>query len=116
HPMCHLPPDQARHRLLEATRDDWADVVLSDLGRAHPDLHGLVSRLDVTRWGHAMVSPEPGFVWSEGRRQASSVRGAVHFAHTDLSGIALFEEALDHGVRAAEEVLVALGRTEPSWR
>jgi hypothetical protein len=34
------------------------------------------------------------------------VRG-VHFAHSDLSGIALFEEAFYHGVRAAEEVLSA---------
>ena len=31
-------------------------------------------------------------------------RGVVHFAHTDLSGIALFEEAFDHGLRAAREV------------
>jgi hypothetical protein len=29
-------------------------------------------------------------------------------AHSDLSGLALFEEALHHGLRAAEEVLVGL--------
>jgi len=33
----------------------------------------------------------------------------VHFAGADLSGVALFEEAFDHGVRAAEEVLAAQG-------
>jgi hypothetical protein len=34
----------------------------------------------------------------------------VHFAHTDLSGLALFEEAFWHGRRAAAEILVAQGR------
>ena len=42
--------------------------------------------------------------------------GRVHFAHTDLSGLALFEEAHDHGVRAAEEVLTALGFAAPTIR
>ena len=31
-------------------------------------------------------------------------RGKIHFAHTDLSGVALFEEAFDHGLRAAREI------------
>ncbi len=31
----------------------------------------------------------------------------MHFAHSDLSGVALFEEAFYHGLRAAEEVLTA---------
>jgi hypothetical protein len=34
----------------------------------------------------------------------------VHFAHSDLSGIALFEEAQDRGVLAAERVLARLGK------
>jgi len=37
----------------------------------------------------------------------------VHFANTDLSAVALFEEALYHGVRAAEEVLG--GRGGGTW-
>jgi len=35
--------------------------------------------------------------------------GAVHFAGTDLSGVALLEEAFFHGVRAAEEILAVRG-------
>jgi hypothetical protein len=34
--------------------------------------------------------------------------GRLHFAHTDLSRLALFEEAFDHGLRAAREVAEAL--------
>lgn len=109
HPMTDLDAGRARQRLLTATRDEWAEAVLADLGVAHPDLPELTTRLDVMRWGHAMIRPEPGFVWGDARRRAARPYRGVHFAHSDLSGVALFEEAFDHGVRAAEEVLRTRG-------
>jgi hypothetical protein len=42
------------------------------------------------------------------RAARTSPVGKLHFAHTDLSGLALFEEAFDHGLRAAREVAAAL--------
>ena len=107
HPLCEYPPREARRMLLGQTWNESADVVLTDLRRAHPDIDGLVERLDVMRWGHAMVRPRPGFIWGGARAAAVQPYRNVHFAHSDLSGIALFEEAFAHGVRAAEEVLVA---------
>jgi glycine/D-amino acid oxidase-like deaminating enzyme len=107
YPLCGHDEHHERARLLSAGRDAWADVALTDLGRAHPDLRALTDRIDVMRWGHAMVRPKPGFVWSGARRNAGAPHGAIHFANTDLSGVALFEEALYHGVRAAEEVIEA---------
>lgn len=98
-----------RERLLAAGRDDWAEVALADLSRAHPDIRTLTERLDIMRWGHAMIRPRPGFVWSPARLRASDPHGAIHFANTDLSAVALFEEALYHGVRAAEDVLGGRG-------
>lgn len=98
---------------------DWADcarLVMADLRRAHPTLDGLVARLDVMRWGHAMVRPEPNLLWDDAFLALSKPLGRVHFAHTELSGLALFEEAQDHGLRAAEEVLAALGHPGGSWR
>ena len=89
---------------------DWrscADVTLTDLSRAHSDIRALVERLDVMRWGHAMISPRPNFIWSETRARAQKPYRNIHFAHTDLSGIALFEEAFYHGVRAAKELQTA---------
>ncbi len=62
------------------------------------------------RWGHAMIRPKPGFVWGDARRAAAEPFRGVHFAHSDLSGVALFEEAFHHGCRAAEEVAQALAR------
>ncbi|HVE72238.1 MAG TPA: FAD-dependent oxidoreductase [Thermoanaerobaculia bacterium] len=98
-------PRVERERLLSTGRDGWAEVALADLSRAHPELRTLATKIDVMRWGHAMVRPEPNFVWGEGRRRAAEPFRGIHFANTDLSGIALMEEALYHGVRAAEEVM-----------
>jgi protoporphyrinogen oxidase len=106
-PFVDSDPRAARERLAAADHAGFCDSVLADLGRAHGGLEALVDRIDVWRWGHAMVRPSPGFIWGPDRRKAAEPYGRVHFAHSDLSGLALFEEALDHGVRAAEEVALA---------
>ncbi|HEX8721725.1 MAG TPA: NAD(P)-binding protein [Pyrinomonadaceae bacterium] len=116
YPLTDADPRSARTRLLSAGRDEWADVALSDLGRAHPDIRALTTRLDVMRWGHAMIRPRVGFQWGGARLKAQRPFGPVHFAHTDLSGVPLFEEAFDHGLRAAEEVLAARGLKFESMR
>jgi len=90
---------------LETDWRGWADVALTDLGRAHAEIRTLTERLDVMRWGHAMIRPRPGFVWGGARAAAQKPYRSIHFAHTDLSGVPLFEEAFYHGLRAADEVL-----------
>ncbi len=107
YPLCDSDPRVARQRLLDAGRDEWAEIALADLSRAHPEMRTLTTRIDVMRWGHAMIRPTPGTVRSEALKRAAEPMGNIHFANTDLSGVALFEEALYHGVRAAEEVLLA---------
>src|SRR5829696_4926980 len=116
YPLTEPDPRDARARLLSAGRDEWAEVTLSDLGRAHRDIRTLARRLDVMRWGHAMIRPRVGFQWGGARVKAQKPFGPVHFAHTDLSGVALFEEAFDHGLRAAEEILAARGLKTESMR
>jgi hypothetical protein len=104
-PLTDANPRAARELLLSADWKHWAEVVLADLRRAHPDLEALVERLDVWRWGHAMVRPTPGVLKGGALEVARRPVGRLHFAHTDLSGMALFEEAQAWGVRAAEAVL-----------
>jgi hypothetical protein len=105
HAFADDSPRDARAELLSMDWGDCADLVMADLERAHPEIDRLVDRLDVMRWGHAMVRPRPGFVWGAARRKAAEAYRGIHFANTDLSGLALLEEAFHHGLRAAEEVL-----------
>jgi hypothetical protein len=107
YPLTDRNTKEARKQLLNLGWSEWAELALADLSRAHPDLRKLVTRLDVMLWGHAMIRPRPGFVWGSARRAAMRPDGGIHFAHSDLSGVALFEEAFSHGVRAADEVLTA---------
>ncbi|MFG0263456.1 MAG: flavin monoamine oxidase family protein [Novipirellula sp. JB048] len=95
----------SRQQLLGMTWADWAEIIIADLSQPHPDIAPLITRMDIMSWGHAMIQPRPGFVWSRERREAVKPVGNLHFAGTDLSGVALMEEAFYHGVRAAEEVL-----------
>jgi hypothetical protein len=110
YPMCDDDPRVARTRLLETDWRGWADITLTDVGQAHKDIRSLVTRLDVMRWGHAMIRPRPGFIWSGALAAAQRPFRGIHFANTDLSGLAIFEEAFDHGIRAAQEVLRVMGQ------
>jgi phytoene dehydrogenase-like protein len=107
YPMCEADPRAARSKLLEMDWRNCADVTLTDLSRAHPEIRSLTERLDVMRWGHAMIRPRPGFIWGGARAAAARPYRGIHFANTDLSGVALFEEAFHHGIRAANEILSA---------
>ena len=99
----------ARRELQALDHATCCDAIVSDLSRAHRGLAEVIERIDVWRWGHAMVSPRPGFIWGGARARASEPWGErVFFAHSDLSGLALFEEAQDHGLRAAEAALRSL--------
>ena len=107
-PLCEALPPESRQQLLEFDWKHWSSLITNDLANAHPDLIPLISQLDVFRWGHAMIRPVPGFHSSEERLAAARPAGDIHFAGTDLSGVALFEEAFWHGRRAADEVIAAL--------
>lgn len=104
YPMCGDP--NGRTTLFNFDWKQLADVCLTDLSRAHPDIYELCERLDVMRWGHAMISPRPNFIWSGIREGAVKPYRNIHFAHTDLGGVALFEEAFCHGKRAANEIIL----------
>jgi len=114
-PLCGEAPRAARERLLATPREAWAEAVLAELARPHPEIRSLVRRIDVAANGHAMVRPRPGFVWGDARRRVEAHAGRVHFAHSDASGFSLFEEAQYRGVAAAERVLARLGVRSESF-
>lgn len=115
YPLAGADVKKERERLLSAKYDEWEQLVVADLSVAHPKIDQLATRLEVMRWGHAMIRPAPGFLFGGAREQAITPLGPLHFAHSDLGGLALFEEANHHGVRAAEAALLGLGREQQSW-
>jgi hypothetical protein len=107
--LSELPPPQARQLFQDTRREAWAAAILEELSVAHGDLPRLTAQLDVFRHGHAMIRPLPGVVHDPARRALQRGWGRLEFAHADLSGLSLFEEANYHGVRAAEAVMSRLG-------
>lgn len=108
-PFVEEDPRESREKMLSLSHEEWVDVIVADLGRAHLGFEEAIERIDVWRWGHAMIRPKPGFIFGEARRQALAPLGRIHFAHSDLSGLALFEEAQYRGVLAAEAIARRLG-------
>jgi hypothetical protein len=55
-----------------------------------------------------MIAPEPGFINGDARKLAATpINNSLFFAHTDLSGISIFEEAFYQGIGAAKQVISA---------
>ena len=106
-----MAPAEGRRLLLETPREVWAESILAELERVHPNIRQLTTRLDIFRNGHAMRRPVPGSLWYGQRQKLADFRGRrITLAHADLSGFSLFEEAQYRGVLAAERVMSALGQ------
>ncbi|MFZ4688518.1 MAG: FAD-dependent oxidoreductase [Polymorphobacter sp.] len=108
-PLSDMAPAAARALLQARPLADWQRIVHDDLVAMNPDLAGAISRIDVWRWGHAMVRPVPGFMWGAARQAAARLVPPVFGAHSDLSGVSIFEEAHYRGTRAAEAAMAHVG-------
>jgi len=94
-------PAAQRAELLRQPWQHWAGVVSNELTGTHPDLPGKLERIDLCRFGHAMSIPTPGLRGSAALAALNDARGRVVFAHADLAGYSVFEEAYTAGVMAA---------------
>lgn len=99
--LCDGPPAVERERALATTHAQWCEHILSDLRRVHPGIDETVRQLDVCVWGHGMIRPVPGLMWGGARQEFARPVGDIHFAHSDLSGLSIFEEAYTRGVQVA---------------
>ncbi len=112
--------DAARGRkwLLERPWAAWRDEIVAELSVAHPDLASKATRVDITRYGHAMAIPVPNSngqigLWPSSnmrkmlsKKERSPVRQVLAwerlaFAHSDWAGYSVFEEAFTAGHGAA---------------
>jgi hypothetical protein len=98
-------PVAERQRALSRTHCDWTDLIVADLAQIHPAIADHIRRIDVWLWGHGMIRPVPGYLWGPTRAQMQQPHGAIVFAHSDMSGISIFEEAFTRGTHAADALL-----------
>lgn len=99
-----LLPSQ-RAALLAGSAQHWATAALSEISAVHPDLPLRLQQVDLMRWGHAMAIPAPGVRSSVQAGALAALRqasGRVHFAHSDLGGSSVFEEAFTLGHLAGQ--------------
>ena len=101
-PLSAGAPEAERRTALARSLSDWQAIVTADLLRVHPELNDHIENIDVWVWGHGMVRPTPGFIWGAARSAAAVQMPPIFFAHSDLSGISIFEEAYCRGRAAGE--------------
>jgi hypothetical protein len=108
-PLSDMPPAKARRQMLNWPLVKWQKMVRDDLLAMHPELTDAISRIDVWRWGHAMVRPVPGYISKLAPQIIAEVKPPLFLAHSDLSGLSLFEEAHYRGTAAAENAMRHIG-------
>lgn len=104
-PLDEKTPKEERMAAYRKSYHDWLEIIIPDLEKMHPGISNLISHVDVWVWGHGMVSPGIGYLWNQKRKEFLKPFGSIEFAHTDMSGISVFEEAQFRGVEAAKKIL-----------
>ena len=102
--------EKRRGELLSGDWRTWSQHVITELGILHPDLPQKVARVELMRWGHGMSIPTPGLRGSAALaalNEPNGLKGRIAFAHSDLAGYSVFEEAYTAGVTAAQSVAKA---------
>ena len=89
--------------LAQATTEQLLLMASQDLVAAYGDRFWQhLDHAHITVRGHAMACPQRGFLSNELLRQLRQEAGSVSYAHADLSGYSVFEEAAWWGVRAGQ--------------
>jgi protoporphyrinogen oxidase len=105
-PLTGGTPAEERKKAQQRSYKEWVGLIVNDLKKVHPDIEEKVESLDIMLWGHAIVQPLPGMAHGTIRQETSaSINDTIHFAHTDLAGSSIFEEAFYQGIHAARKVL-----------
>ena len=110
-----------REQLLQQPFEFWRERIVNSLSQPHPDLLLRATRMDITRYGHAMAIPRPGDQQllsaialgssaskpSQARVNGEAVRllptpqtTRLSFAHSDWAGYSVLEEAFTRGHHA----------------
>jgi len=113
-----LPPKAqglaGRAELLSKSYATYEKEIVDQMTRMFSD-HGFDAESDIAgivlnRWGHAYISPQPGFHFGKDGKNAPReiVRkgyGRIQFGHSELTGYMSHTRALGEGARAASEAM-----------
>lgn len=94
-------PKNARIKALKTTHREWCDMVVADITKLHPDMIPYITNIDISLFGHGMIIPHIGFMKTSKKLKRYK---NFYFAHSDQSGISIFEEAFYQGFRVAKEI------------
>jgi protoporphyrinogen oxidase len=99
---------RARRELYKKPKEYWKQMVFDDLKIAHPTIELVTEIIEIHLFGHGMICPVPGFIYGDAKKEASqSIADKIYFAHSDLSGISIFEEAFHQGINAVNTMIDA---------
>lgn len=108
HALAGMKPGDARWWLERARPEELLGLAATDLRTAYGwRLAACAERADITLRAHAMATPTPGYLSNRGLEALRMTDGRILFAHGDLSGYSVFEEASWWGYEAARRVLMA---------
>lgn len=109
---------QGRAELLRTSFRDYERQIREQFtqmfGRFGFDARRDIAGIILNRWGHAYLSPQPGFFFgtpempAPGEVLRNHPFGAVAFANSDLSGIMDHRASIMEAQRAAQQVMAAL--------
>ena len=99
-------PDAARRWMDTASASEIGTLAAGELRAVYGwRFAPCVERVEITLRGHGMATPVPGTLLDPGLRALRESDGRILYAHSDLSGYSVFEEAAWWGWRAAERLL-----------
>jgi hypothetical protein len=97
---------KSRKELYNKNTEHWKQLVFDDLKIAHPGIERVTEEINIHLLGHGMVSPVPGFIFGSAKKEAAKdINNKIFFAHSDLTGISIFEEAFHQGINIVNTIL-----------
>lgn len=108
--LCMSDPQSERRSAANRTNEQWLEEILAELRPVHADVDEKLREVEIKLWGHAMLRPTLGAIWTDRMQRLEQLNKIPHvyFAHSDHSGISIFEEAFSQGTRAALKLIKEL--------
>ncbi|MBR1375531.1 MAG: twin-arginine translocation pathway signal [Cardiobacteriaceae bacterium] len=101
-----LPAIEMRKKLKSISKTRLLHIASKDLIKVYGKrFWNCVEYVDIAIRGHAMCSPLPGYLTNQTLINLRNHHSRIFFAHSDLSGYSIFEEANYWGVMAAKKIL-----------